>query len=109
MTDNPEVQNNGGVDKEKLEEIIRKDEAVGRSITGLWAYLLGGLGIFLVIFYFYQAGIAPVDNQYSLGFYVSLTYIMIFLAYPTNSKSLQDRPSWWDIFLCLVTIVTIGY
>ena len=74
MTDKQDLSQDSGlvpdqaIDKEKLEEIIRKDEAVGRSMSGPWGYLLGGLGIFMVLFYFYQAGIAPVDNQYSLGF-----------------------------------------
>ena len=98
-----------GGDEVKLQEIVEKEEKFGRSMTGAWAYLVSGLGIFMVLFYFYQAGIAPVDNQYSLGFYVTLTYIMVFFLYPMTKKSPLHRPTLIDLVLCLITIVTIGY
>jgi TRAP transporter 4TM/12TM fusion protein len=63
----------------------------------------------MVSFYFYQAGIAPVDNQYSLGFYVTITYIMVFVLYPMTRNSPAHRPTLIDILLCLITIATIGY
>ena len=34
---------------------------------------------------------------------------MIFISYPATKGSTLGHPSWWDIFLCLVTIITIGY
>ena len=98
-----------GVDEIKLKEIVDKEEKFGRSMTGAWAYLVSGLGIFMVLFYFYQAGIAPVDNQYSLGFYVTMTYVMVFILYPMHKKSPPDRPTLIDIILCLITIATISY
>ena len=96
-------------DATKLQEIIEKEEKFGRSMAGWWSYLVSGLGIFLVLFYFYQAGIAPVDNQYSLGFYVTITYIMVFILYPMTKNSPAHRPTLIDILLCLITIAAIGY
>ena len=96
-------------DKEKLDEIIRKDSKVGRAMYGFWNYINASLGIFLVLFYFYQAGVNPVDNQYSLGVYVMVTFVMVFLAYPARRESPEDRPSLFDLFLSLVTIAAIGY
>ncbi len=74
------------VDKEKLDEIVRKDAAVGRAMSGLWAWVTAGLGVFMVLFYFYNAGILPVDTQYFLGIYVLITYILVFINYPATVK-----------------------
>ena len=97
------------VDQEKLDEIVRKDAKEGRVFGGRWNYLFSGLGVFMVLFYFYQAGVAPVDNQYSLGVYVVLTYVMVFLAYPMTRRSPADRPSLIDILLGLVAITAVTY
>jgi heme/copper-type cytochrome/quinol oxidase subunit 3 len=51
--------------KEKLEEIIQKDEKKGRAMSGLWYWLAAGMGIFMVLFYMYCAA-EPIDTQYFL-------------------------------------------
>ncbi len=98
-----------GADKEKLQEIVGKDAKSGRSMKGFWFWLSAGLGIFMVLFYFYNAGIAPVDTQYYLGVYVLITYILVFITYPMSRKSPQDRPSVLDIVLACVAAAAIGY
>ena len=108
MSEQGSVEVSGG-DQSRLEEIVRKDAKTGRSMVGPWSWLVGGLGIFLVFFYFYQAGIAPVDNQYSLGFYVTITFIMVFLCYPMTRRSPAGRPEAVDIVLSLITVLAIGY
>jgi TRAP-type uncharacterized transport system fused permease subunit len=96
------------VDKEKLEEIIQKDSKTGRTVSGAWFYIISGMGVFMVFFYMYCAA-TPVDTQYFLGFYVLLTYVLVFLKYPLSRKSPKNRPSVPDILLALVAAFVVGY
>lgn len=95
-------------DKEKLDEIVRKDAKTGRSMKGFWYYFTSTLGILMVLFYMYAAAV-PVDTQYFLGVYVLVTYVMVFLLYPLWSKSPATRPSIFDVFLALVATFAVGY
>lgn len=97
-----------GADKEKLEEIVKKDAKEGRQLAGFWGYLTSGMGIFMVLFYMYCAAV-PVDTQYFLGIYVLITYVLVFLSYGLWDKSPSDRPSWVDIILSLVAVFVVGY
>ena len=105
MTESETIQ---AADKEKLDEIVKKDAKSGRSLTGFWHYLTAGLGISMVFFYMYCAAI-PVDTQYFLGIYVLITYVMVFLLYPLSSQSPVDRPSWLDVVLALIAAAVVGY
>ena len=96
-------------DQEKLDEIIRRDAKAGRALTGFWQYLTSGLFVFMVGFYFYNAGISPVSAQYHRGIYVLITYILVFLCYPIWRKSNPYRPTALDIFLALVAAFVVGY
>ena len=98
-----------GADQDKLKEIVEKDSKSGRLMGGFWEYFTAALGIFLVFFYFYQAGVAPVDDQYSLGIYVMITYVLVFICYPFSKKSPANRPSVGDLVLCVLCIAAIGY
>ncbi len=96
-------------DKEKLEEIVRRDAKVGRQMKGFWYYFTSALGIFMVLFYLYNAGLRPVAAQYHRGIYVLITYVLVFLSYPVWHKSRADRPTVPDIILAAVAAVTVGY
>ncbi len=98
----------GIAEKEKLEKIVTKDAKAGRTLEGFWNYFTSGLGIFMVFFYMYCAAV-PVDTQYFLGFYVLITYVMVFLMYPLSSKSPANRPSLMDMALAVVAILVVGY
>jgi len=95
-------------DKEKLDEIVRKDAKTGRPLKGFWYYFTSAIGILMVLFYMYAAAV-PVDTQYFLGVYVLVTYVMVFLLYPLGEKSPVTRPSLLDIFLALVAVFAVGY
>ena len=97
------------VDKDKLEEIVRKDEKAGRPMTGFWYYLTSAMGVFMVFFYLYNAGFAPVSAQYHRGVYVLITYVLVFLCYPFWRKSPQNRPTVMDVILALIAIAAVGY
>ena len=79
--------------KEVLEELMEKDSKTGRELTSFWYILTSALGIIMVLFYTYSAGVLSVDTQYFLGTYVLLTFVMVFLSYPMTKKSCTDRPS----------------
>ncbi|MBU4604278.1 MAG: hypothetical protein KKH66_05200, partial [Proteobacteria bacterium] len=93
------------VNKAKLDEIFRKDAKTGRAMSGLWAWFSAGLGVFMVLFYFYNAGILPVDTQYFLGIYVLMTYILVFINYPATMKHPRATGYYVDN---LVSFVCVG-
>ncbi len=70
--------------REKLKKIMEKDAKSFRTPTGFWHWVVASLGAFLVVFYFYAAGVASVGTQYHLGIYVFITYILVFLLYPVG-------------------------
>ena len=97
------------VDKQKLDEIVRKDAAVGRSMSGLWAWFTAGLGVFMVLFYFYNAGILPVDTQYFLGIYVLITYILVFINYPATTKRTSEVGYYLDNLIPFACVGMFAY
>ncbi len=95
--------------QEVLDELMEKDAKSGRELTRFWYWFTSALGIFMVMFYIYNAGILPVDTQYFLGVYVMLTFVLVFLNYPMTNKSRFDRPSISDMALALVSVAVVGY
>ena len=63
----------------------------------------------LVLFYLYSAGFGSSSEQYHLGFYLLLTYVLIGLFYRCRQTSPVYRPSILDIGLIVCSIFTIGY
>jgi TRAP transporter 4TM/12TM fusion protein len=70
--------------KKKVQELLEKDAASGRSPTGFWYWLVAILGGGMVLFYFYTAGLASVATQYHRGVYVLITFVLVFLLYPSG-------------------------
>jgi len=104
--DQPDVE---GANSEALEELLEKDSKTGRDLKRFWYVLTSAMGIAMVLFYTYSAGVLSVDTQYFLGAYVLLTFVMVFLTYPMTNRSRRDRPSISDIVLALVAIGVVGY
>lgn len=71
-------------DREKLKKLMEKDAKTFRAPTGFWNWVVALLGGFLVVFYFYAAGVASVGTQFHLGIYVFITYVLVFLLYPVG-------------------------
>ncbi|MCW8846746.1 MAG: TRAP transporter permease, partial [Gammaproteobacteria bacterium] len=71
--------------KEKVQEFLEKDNASGRNLAGAWQWVVTLLGGGMVVFYFYTAGLASVATQYHRGVYVLVTYVLVFLLYPSGS------------------------
>ncbi len=70
--------------KQKIQELLEKDAATGRSPEGFWRWVVAILGAGMVLFYFYTAGLASVATQYHRGVYVLVTYVLVFLLYPSG-------------------------
>ncbi|MDH3216279.1 MAG: TRAP transporter fused permease subunit, partial [Candidatus Krumholzibacteria bacterium] len=85
----------------KLRDVMEKDAKTARSSGIPWKWITAVLAAVMVIFYFYTAGIASVATQYHRGVYVFVTYVLIFLLYPTGS-------TWMRAVLSLFTATVIG-
>lgn len=103
----PEADNTA--DKAKLDQVLAKESKAVRKLSPTWRWLGSFLGAFMVVFYFYAAGIQPTDTQYHLGIYVLVTYVMIFLYFPSRRGAPGSRPSIVDMILALGAIGTVGY
>ena len=75
--------------KEKVKALLEKDAASGRRPAGFWHWVVALLGGGMVLFYLYTAGLASVATQYHRGVYVLVTYVLVFLLYPTGSRWLK--------------------
>ena len=76
-------------ERKKLKALMEKDAKSFRNPTGFWYWVTALLGAFMVLFYFYAAGIATVGTQYHLGMYVCVTYILVFLFYPAGGPVMR--------------------
>ena len=72
-----------------------------------WIFEFGA--VCLVLFYLYSAGFGSASEQYHLGCYLLLTYVLIGLLYRCRRTSPVHRPSLIDIGLIVCSIFTIGY
>jgi TRAP transporter 4TM/12TM fusion protein len=95
--------------KEELKKIQAKEAKTGRKLSGFWSLTVSLMGLGMVLFYFYAAGVRPVSDQYHRGIYVLLTYVMIFISFPLWHRSNQTRPTVVDIILALVAAGAVGY
>ncbi len=95
-------------DKQKLEKLMEQDAKTARSPSSLWRYLIAALGGFMVIFYFYAAGVASVATQYHRGVYVFITYVLVFLMYPVGRGWLRYPLSLFlgAVIACTVAVLT---
>jgi len=98
-----------------------------RGLTAPWQWLVALLGGAMVLFYLYAAGVAAVATQYHRGVYVGITYVLIFLLYPSppSGRGVPSRgagtktgtaaarksrnPSLLDILLALLSALVVWY
>jgi len=69
----------------------------------LWLYDI--LSLSLVLFYSYSAVLEPAATQYHRGVYVVITYVLVFLLYPSKLPLARI----WDYLLIIASVVTLGY
>ena len=75
------------------------------KIYKIESYVLDALSVLLVLFYGYAALIDPAATQFHRGVYIVITYVMVFMLYPSKN------PSWrfLDYILAVLSIITILY
>ena len=109
-SDEPRVSPPTAVDPdEKLHELLEKDAKTARSSGIPWKWITSGLAALMVIFYFYTAGIASVATQYHRGVYVFVTFVLIFLLYPSGAKWLRTVLSVFVAAVIGSTVAIIGF
>jgi TRAP transporter 4TM/12TM fusion protein len=96
-------------DNDALKKIQAKESKFGRRLSPFWLFLVSMLGVSMVVFYMYSAGVQPFNDQYHRGVYVLLTYVMIFISFPFWSRSSHNRPTIIDVILALASIFVVGY
>ncbi|WP_022661171.1 TRAP transporter permease [Paucidesulfovibrio longus] len=95
--------------KEQLKKIMEKDAKAARKLHGFWGLFISVLGVFMVSFYYFNAGVQSTATNYYRGIYVLITYVLVFLCYPMLASSNRERPTALDILLALVSVGCIGY
>ncbi|MCZ6676448.1 MAG: TRAP transporter permease [Candidatus Poribacteria bacterium] len=80
-----------------------------RTLKGVWKWISEVSAVGLVLFYIYCAGFGTAGEQYHVGLYLLLTFVLIGLLYRFRQSSPESRPSLADGVLIVMTICTIGY
>lgn len=73
--------------RNKVKELLEKEAKAERRPTGPWQWLVALLGASLVLIYFYGAGFQALATEYHLGVYVLITYVLVFLLYPSGTRA----------------------
>ena len=80
-----------------------------RALQGGWKWLFELIAVIFVLYYVLGAGFGTPGEEYHVGFYLLLTFILIGIFYRFNQNSPSSRPSVVDIVLLGLTVFAIGY
>ena len=80
-----------------------------RVLQGAWKWLFELIAVLFVLFYVFGAGFGTSGEQYHVGLYLLLTFLLIGIFYRFNQNSPTNRPSAMDIVLLGLTVIAIGY
>ena len=80
-----------------------------RALQGGWKWIFEFIAVIFVLFYVLGAGFGTSGEEYHVGLYLLLTFILIGIFYRFKQNSPTSRPSVVDIVLLGLTIVAIGY
>ncbi|MDH5560040.1 MAG: TRAP transporter permease [Deltaproteobacteria bacterium] len=100
----------GSQKKQKLSEYLEKEAKTCRNLTGLWYWVTTVIGVMMVLFYFFSAGLRPVGPQFHRGIYVLVTFVLIFLLYPVRGSSARSpQPTLLDLVFVIAAAGTCLY
>lgn len=85
----------GGDNQTKLQELIEREERSTRTLNRVWTLVVSALCIAMSGFYIYTAGTLPWPVQHQRGFYVLLTFVLVFLLYPAIPRKSRLR-RWYE-------------
>lgn len=75
-------------------------------------WLFNAICVFFALFFLYLAGppfLGSPGTGLRRGLFMVLVLIMVFMLYPSRRASVQNRPSLWDGFLIVLTLLSFGY
>ena len=79
------------------------------ELEGISKWIFEIASVFFVGFYIYSAGFGTAAEQYHLGIYLLLTFVLIGFLYKFHQSSPSKRPSTIDILLASLSVISIGY
>ena len=88
---------------------LQKFERPGRDLKGIWKWIFEIIAVGFVFFYIYGAGFGTSGEQYHVGLYLLLTFVLTGMFYQFRRSSPELRPSVVDLILVGLTIFVIGY
>ena len=80
-----------------------------RALQGGWKWFFELIAVIFVLYYVLGAGFGTPGEEYHVGIYLLLTFVLIGIFYRFNRNSPSSRPSVVDFVLLGLTIVAIGY
>ena len=80
-----------------------------RALEGVWKWIFELIAVGFVSFYVFGAGFGTSGEQYHVGLYLLLTFVLVGICYRFKHSSPTSRPSVVDIALLGLTIFAIGY
>ncbi|MBE0598587.1 MAG: TRAP transporter fused permease subunit [Desulfuromonadales bacterium] len=88
-------------EQKKLKKLLEKDSRACRTPGGIWKWIIALLGGWMVLYYFYAAGLKAVATQHHRGVYVFITFVLVFLLYPAGKARMR-----WLLSLILGAIIS---
>lgn len=80
-----------------------------RTLQGGWKWIFEFIAVIFVLIYVLGAGFGTPGEEYHVGLYLLLTFILIGIFYRFKQNSPTSRPSAVDIVLLGLTVFAIGY
>ena len=80
-----------------------------RILEGAWKWIFELVAVGFVFFYVFGAGFGTSGEQYHVGLYLLLTFVLIGILYRFRHNSPTSRPSVMDFTLLGLTVFAIGY
>ena len=80
-----------------------------RTLKGVWKWVFELTAVGFVSLYIIGAGFGTSGEQYHVGLYLLLTFVLIGLLYRSGRNVSMSHPSLVDLVLLCLTIFAIGY
>ena len=99
---------NGEVDPNAvLSELDR--ESKFRKLSGFWYIVVAAVSVIFVFYHLYTSRFGmPIVNQHR-AFHVGVIMFLAFAYYPFTGKSDKARPTWWDMLMMVLVVITTVY
>lgn len=100
-----QADDNDNADIEVLEATLSGNTILKKP----WELIVNILAAGMSLFYLYTALFGVQKLEYYLGVYVGLTFLLIFLVYPSLRGRIKKAPNWLDIGLGVLSVTVVAY